>query len=689
MCLNNLISVCHTFRKKRDKEMITHPVARGSKPTASKIYPDNITSYPCELPSDFIVRMQQVREEAAKRETDFYKPNSTLNTSTLHIKPEQIRSSDKIRCYARVPTAWRNFLSRSAQELDGVQNNFGHSGSRINGTQTEMVRDSRNTRNKKNQNGRSHDSYRPHSDEPSDTSCTIDYQSTSSQNSGTRLFISKLSEGHNTSMQRVWKSALDPKSGKTYYYDTLTRETQWRKPAELTSTDEKKIITGKEQKQREFFSAMESNIMKAFAQGSIPGTPSAESDKLGSELSFSKRGNPKKLLKPNSVSIRTISSMNDTILSELVAEEDSSPTRENEKKCFTDCSIDKAESGKRLNAADDSWNPSLNWQTNSSLDADEAIARVKSAADSMARNAIACGEEAQGEEKKVQTKNRPVLSRRNTCSTLYVGTTMSAPDTDATIKCVCAVYRAHLLQSVKDETKKKHPTISFKEYDLFVDQSSASSKQTHRDHFNEETRIPTLDAITSFYRNIFLKSQMETDCIIMSLIYVEKLIKATNGGVRPKLTNWRSILFSSMIMASKVWDDLSMWNVDFIQTCPAGVTFSLQRVNELEMGMLNCLKFEVKVLASEYAKYYFLLRSMLIRSGLGGEDFLSSLPLDTEGAKKLEHNSANFQIIKSPSSIDMPRRVKSLGHAGTNNNSLAAGKESTVPKAVLEQVVNM
>lgn len=77
-------------------------------------------------------------------------------------------------------------------------------------------------------------------------------------------------------------------------------------------------------------------------------------------------------------------------------------------------------------------------------------------------------------------------------------------------QCVCAVYRAHLLQSVKDETKKKHPTISFKEYDLFVDQSSASSKQTHRDHFNEETRIPTLDAITSFYRNIFLKSQMET-----------------------------------------------------------------------------------------------------------------------------------------------------------------------------------
>ena len=27
--------------------------------------------------------------------------------------------------------------------------------------------------------------------------------------------------------------------------------------------------------------------------------------------------------------------------------------------------------------------------------------------------------------------------------------------------------------------------------------------------------------------------------------------------------NWKSITFICMIMASKVWDDLSMWNADF------------------------------------------------------------------------------------------------------------------------------
>lgn len=72
-------------------------------------------------------------------------------------------------------------------------------------------------------------------------------------------------------------------------------------------------------------------------------------------------------------------------------------------------------------------------------------------------------------------------------------------------------------------------------------------------------------------------------------------------------------LFACLVMASKVWDDLSMWNVDFSQVYPS---FDLRRVNTLELAMLDALKYVIRVSASEYAKYYFHLRSMMARLGL-------------------------------------------------------------------------
>jgi len=172
----------------------------------------------------------------------------------------------------------------------------------------------------------------------------------------------------------------------------------------------------------------------------------------------------------------------------------------------------------------------------------------------------------------------------------------------------------------------------------------------------------------------------------MSLIYVERLIKVTKGALRPRASNWRSLIFSCMILSSKVWDDLSMWNVDFSQSCPKGVSFPLKRINDLELSVLKALGFQVKVPASEYAKYYFLLRSMLIKSGLGGDEM--SNPLDVEGARRLQQVSSQFEslaVTNTRSSIDKGNRAQSL-----NPNMLAnKNKAKTAPKMGIEHVVEM
>lgn len=50
---------------------------------------------------------------------------------------------------------------------------------------------------------------------------------------------------------------------------------------------------------------------------------------------------------------------------------------------------------------------------------------------------------------------------------------------------------------------------------------------------------------------------------------------------------WRSVVAAAMVLASKVWDDLSMINIDFCEIC--GPLFNLRRLNKLEVNHIFSL----------------------------------------------------------------------------------------------------
>jgi len=552
-----------------------------------------------------------------------------------------------------------------------------------------------------------------------------------------------------------WKSAVDKRSGKTYYYHTVTRETQWKKPMELASDDERSKLSEKEAKQKDFFAAMEANILNSLSQGVVPGTDEDPSfDKPRSSV-FSK-GDGRPELE------RTISSMDDSLLKNLIRRQPSirqpskvesiqstvsslggfesiirQPSRlasvsemfdglpdEDTTRYDDDEGFDGNLSARSESLNKSSGNFDLDWEETQELKKLSDIAKgmtiagddeskaeqaniprqidlpgkdtskIKVSEVPMTRlgNRAVSGPASFQKAKNIGGREldfdpsdsdsdeevvvkRPDVKRRNTCGTIYVSTTMSAPDKDATIKCVCGVFRTHILTSeiVDHDIDPK--------YKVFDDHQEEGSEDDPR------LDPPSLDEVTKFYRDIFLKAQMESDCIIMSLIYVERLIKKTKGALRPRASNWRSLIFSCMILSSKVWDDLSMWNVDFSQSCPKGVSFPLERINELEINILNTLNFVVKVPAGEYAKYYFLLRSMLIKSGLGGNDVSS--PLDIESARRLQQVSSQFEnrsMTKGRHSFESGNRSQSL-----NPNILGARptERKTAAQVGLEHVVEM
>jgi hypothetical protein len=57
-----------------------------------------------------------------------------------------------------------------------------------------------------------------------------------------------------------------------------------------------------------------------------------------------------------------------------------------------------------------------------------------------------------------------------------------------------------------------------------------------------------------YIRKIFDKMQLATECVIISLIYLEKIMM--NGSIEVRFCNWKPLLFTSILLASKFWEDI-------------------------------------------------------------------------------------------------------------------------------------
>jgi len=121
----------------------------------------------------------------------------------------------------------------------------------------------------------------------------------------------------------------------------------------------------------------------------------------------------------------------------------------------------------------------------------------------------------------------------------------------------------------------------------------------------QEYPEPSAAEIYDFMVTLFRKARLSSECSIVSLIYVERLMQRAHVPIMP--TTWRPIVLCGLLLASKVWQDYSSWNVEFSIIYPQ---YSLRAINRLERLFVANIQWQLGIKSSEYAKYYFALRSM-------------------------------------------------------------------------------
>uniref|UniRef100_A0A8C2ZB30 Cyclin Y like 1 n=1 Tax=Cyclopterus lumpus TaxID=8103 RepID=A0A8C2ZB30_CYCLU len=201
------------------------------------------------------------------------------------------------------------------------------------------------------------------------------------------------------------------------------------------------------------------------------------------------------------------------------------------------------------------------------------------------------------------------------CSTIFLDdSTVSQPNLKSTIKCVTLAIYYHIKnrdsnRSVEIFDEKKHPLS--------------------RDKVPDDYAVvdPEHKLIYRFIRTLFSSAQLTAECAIVTLVYLERLLTYAEMDICP--CNWKRIVLGAILLASKVWDDQAVWNVDYCQILKE---MTVEDMNEMERHFLELLQFNINVPGSVYAKYYFDLRSLADDNNLS----FPLEPLSNKRAQKLE-----------------------------------------------------
>lgn len=167
--------------------------------------------------------------------------------------------------------------------------------------------------------------------------------------------------------------------------------------------------------------------------------------------------------------------------------------------------------------------------------------------------------------------------------------------------------------------------------------------------------IPHEEEIYEYLKYVTVSCKMENEIPIICLVYIERLL--TKTGFLITNENWKRLCLICLCLGSKIWDDDSLENVHFPKVMG---DVSLRMINRLEQAFLEFINYDLVVRGSEYAKYYFICRTIadsLLKQGAeihqfkgqGQEEEWGAFPLtgpiSAQKMQFLQRNSAKAEVL--------------------------------------------
>jgi len=218
-------------------------------------------------------------------------------------------------------------------------------------------------------------------------------------------------------------------------------------------------------------------------------------------------------------------------------------------------------------------------------------------------------------------KLRSLRNKFNSTASVFMSNSIKAADSGEIILCLSKVLAGLI---------KKDESVIQKTFIEIFSENSFPLGDGKTDLLNS----PSFETIEEFLIEIFQAQDLSPECGVMSVVYIERLVNLT--GITLHASNWRRILLGALLLSAKVWEDLAVWNVDFLSLFP---NLSLSDLNRLEREYLISLNYTVALTASVYARYYFQLRSFSDIT----EEFFPLKPLNASMASKLERRSVGLE----------------------------------------------